>query len=125
MLHIGGGGELRHHGHEDGCHHQHGRQVGAQGCLEVEGLDEDCRQGDHHEWAGGDVRGQYLLGNFPLESHRHHDPIFWTGGVSLCQGPVGDDKRGHVKTLVHDHAVGQKLDSLAVQPERVMFIIHT
>ena len=49
VLDVGGGGQLSHHRHENGRHHQHRCQVGAQGGLKVLGLEEYCGNCDHHK----------------------------------------------------------------------------
>ena len=64
-----GGGQALHLADEDCGHHQHGRQVHAQGSLEEEGLEEGGGKGDCQQKEGREVGGHYLTDKLSL----HHN----------------------------------------------------
>ena len=66
-LDVRGGGQALHLADEDGCHHQHGGQVHAQGGLKEEGLEEGGGEGDGEEQEGGEVGGHQLADKLSLQ----------------------------------------------------------
>ena len=64
-LDVGGGGQALHLADEDRRHHQHGRQVHAQGGLKEEGLEEGGGECDSQQKEGGKVCGHQLTCDLP------------------------------------------------------------
>ena len=85
-LNVGGGGQALHLADEDGRHHQHGRQVHAQGCLEEEGLEEGGCEGDGNEKKRWKIGRHHLPGDLSPKHNHHLDPIF----LAPLEFPIND-----------------------------------
>ena len=70
-LHVGGGGQFLYLAGEDGGHHQHDGQVHSNGIGEKAFVKEDGDKGDEQQEGGGEVGGEQLHGNLPLQLHGH------------------------------------------------------
>ena len=68
---IGGGGELLHHTDEESRGHQHHGEVHSNHGLEIDRPKEGGGVADTQEEEGGQVGGQQLLHQPPLELHLH------------------------------------------------------
>ena len=68
----------------------------ADGISEQVFVKEDGGEGDEEQEDGGEVGGQQLCGNLPLQlqGHEHH-----VGILILCQGQVCDCEHGQVQVL--------------------------
>ena len=73
-LHVGGGGQFLYLAGEDGGHHQHDGQVHSNGIGEKAVVKEDGDKGDDEQEGGGEVGGEQLHANLPLQlqGHEHH-----------------------------------------------------
>ena len=78
---------------EDGGHHQHDGQVHLSGIAKELFVKEDGDKGDEEQEDGGEVGGQQLCGNLPLQlqDHEHH-----VGILLLCQGQVCYCEHGQI-----------------------------
>ena len=95
-LHVRGGGQLLYLAGEDGGHHQHDGQVHSNGIAKQVFVKEDGDKGDEEKEDGGEISGQQLCGNLPLQlqGHEHYVRFFL-----LCQCQVCDCKHGQVQVL--------------------------
>ena len=66
-LHVRGGGQLLYFAGEDSRHHQHDGQVHRNSIREKVFFKEDGGEGDEEQQDGGEVGGQQLCGNLPLQ----------------------------------------------------------
>ena len=77
-LHVRGGGQLLYLAGEDGGHHQHDGQVHSNGIAKQVFVKEDGDKGDEEQEDGGEVGGQQLCSNLPLQLHGHvHNITIW------------------------------------------------
>ena len=70
---VGGGRKLLHDTDEEGCNHQHDRQIDRECCLKEELFEECCSVDNPHEKKGRKVGGEDLIGqsSFEYDLHLH------------------------------------------------------
>ena len=87
-LHVRGGGQLLYLAGEDGGHHQHDGQVHSNVISKEVFVKEGGGEADEEEEDGGEVGGQQLCGNLPLQlySHRYHVSVLLFGQIQFCYG---------------------------------------
>ena len=92
-LHVGGGGQFLYLAGEDGGHHQHDGEVHLSGITKKLSVKEDGGEADEEQEDGGEVGGQQLCGNLPLQlqGHVHHVTI-----EILFQFKVSDCEHGQL-----------------------------
>ena len=111
----GGGGQALHLADEDRRHHQHGCEVDAQGCLEVDRLEQGCGKGDQGQEDGGEEGRHHLAHHLPLQDDQHPDSQLGVGPVHVEELLVSDLEQGHVLGLPHVEELRAKSHSLQVQ----------
>ena len=86
-FHVGGGGQLLYLAGEDGGHHQHDGQVNSDDIGKEVSVKEDGDKGDEEQEDGGEVGGQQLSGNLPLQlqGHDHHVSPLTQSQVPYCE----------------------------------------
>ena len=96
-LHVRSGRQLHNLAGEDGGHHQHDGQVHGDGVAKQALVKEDGDKCDEEQQDGGEVGGQQLCGNLPLQfqGHVHHVAV-WI----FFQDQLGHDEHGQVRVLV-------------------------
>ena len=95
-LHVRGGRQFHYLAGEYGRHHQHNGQVHLRGITKELSVKEDGGEADEEQEDGGQVGGQQLCRNLPLqfEGHVHHVTI-WI----LFQNKAANCEHGQIFVL--------------------------
>ena len=110
---------------EERVHDEHGREVNHDGGLDVLDVDVHCDEGDDEDGTGGQVDGDDVVGQLPLEGH-HKDggPLVIGSGGNLYHDnyDVGDDDEDVCCGDLGDGELGQVGHSTINQRQRPQLI---
>ena len=95
-LDVRGGGQFLYLAHEYGRHHQHDGQVHGDYIAKEVFVKENGGEGDEEQEYGGEVGGQKLCGNLPLELQGHVNHVAY---LLLGEGQVGHCEHGQVSVF--------------------------